>query len=461
MNILHIKNITSLFLIATTLLVFSACEKDYSFRGDSNAITLATDTLSYDTLYTGTLAATGSLLVYNTSGEDLTIDRIYLGKGSESAFKICVNGRNTNELTDIRLQRKDSLYVFLNVFPPKTDESQPYLLEDEIVVIHGTNRWQCVVMAYGQNTIPLTGKISSDMQLSDNMPYMVSGTCIVDSSATLTASPGTRILFSDNARLDVYGALKMVGSRDKHVVVKSCNIDYYYGDIPGQWGPITFMPGSKESIIEYAEIANATYAVVADSTSQLTIRNTIICDASRGAILAYGAKLDVVNTLLYNCGGALIAAYGGETSVTHSTLSNYFRWNARKQASVYLSAATQYPELKQFTLTNSIVVGNAANELDLASGDASNILISNCLINLGKKFVTDGDARFVDLINENDASFIDRETFDFHLDSASVVIDRGDKKYAATSPLDFDGNSRLDDANPDLGAFEYTIIQKK
>ena len=457
MNILH-KYITSIILFATSLLIFIGCENDYSYRPTATSLSLSADTVSFDTIFTGRITETSGLLVYNESGENLIIDRIYLGKGDKSHFNVNINGCAAPIAECIRLQKRDSLYIFVNVEPPATNDNQPFAIEDDLIVEAGSNRWTAKLLAYGQNYIPLTGNISTDMQLTDNKPYIVSGDCIVDSVATLSAGANTKIYFSENASLTVYGTLCISGTRDKNVVIKSTRLYQFYDDIPGQWGAITLMPGSKKNIIEFAEIANATYGIIADSTAELTMRNTVVRDASRGGIVAYGAKINIANALMYNCGGALLAVYGGECTLVHSTLSNYFRWNIRRQATVQISSELQCPKIDQVTIANSIIVGNLTYELLLDSAATNNILITNTLLKSNLNY--NDDIRYANIITETSPLFRDSENFDFHLVPASIAIDLGDMKHTTATPLDFDGNSRIADSKPDLGAFEYVERDK-
>jgi hypothetical protein len=61
------------------------------------------------------------------------------------------------------------------------------------------------------------------------------------------------------------------------------------------------------------------------------------------------------------------------------------------------------------------------------------------------------DPLFTSIIN-NESPMLDSL---FMPDSLSPVIDEGLADYAILIPLDRNGNSRLDDAAPDLGAYEW------
>jgi hypothetical protein len=65
------------------------------------------------------------------------------------------------------------------------------------------------------------------------------------------------------------------------------------------------------------------------------------------------------------------------------------------------------------------------------------------------------DTLFSNIINNEDPLF-DSIPVIYELDTLSPAIDAGLPAYAIEVPFDLNGNSRLDDAAPDLGALERT-----
>lgn len=432
-----------------------SCENDYSYKGDISSITLSVDTLMFDTIFTGEATPTTSIRIYNHSGENMTIDKIYLAKGNQSEYNININGNTTTSLTDVRLKSGDSLYVFVNIMPQITTEKMPYIIEDEIVVNSAGNIWKSKLIAYGQNVVRIKNAQIGNSQWKAEMPYLIIGTCQVDSLSTLSILPGTHVYFAKDATIDVYGKLSITGTPDSVVVLKSSRLDNFYSDIPGQWGAITLKPNSQKSIVEYAEISNGSYALIADSAASLKIRNVIMRDMSYNAILSYGANVDIANAIIYNCGKSLVSIYGGNCSITHSTLANYYHWDFRKDPALYANGEQCYPTLGKITILNSIITGNISDELIFDSINNDNATIANSFIKLDKNNDIDNDTRFVNIIKDSDPKFIDKEKFDFRLDSTSMAIDAGQKKYSEKVPLDFYGKSRIKDAAPDIGAIEF------
>ncbi len=444
------------FLALTVLaLAFAACESDYSFHGEADTLVFSADTLTFDTVFTSQATATTYVTLRNKSSKDMTIETIRLVGGESSAFNISVSGENATQVSDVRLPGKDSLYIFVNVDIPETDDGAPFCITDAIEAQSGGHTWTMTLMAYGQNVIRISeGKIA-DSEWTADKPYLLSGEVVVDSAKTLTVMSGTKIFLNEGASISVYGTADFQGTREEPIRIQGARLESFYDDIPGQWESLTFQSSSTGNTLENVEIAGAYYAVIADSASQVSMKNCILRDASKGAILAYGADVEVVNSLLYNCGGALVAAYGGSTSIVHCTLSNYFSWETRQASTVSLYTADEYPQLEDFTLVNSIVVGNLTDEFSLEGELDATTLVQNSLIRLS----TDSQESLADYIEntqfESDANFADRKNFDYHLTEESAAIDSALIEAAQLVPEDFDGNDRLADGLPDIGAYEF------
>jgi hypothetical protein len=64
------------------------------------------------------------------------------------------------------------------------------------------------------------------------------------------------------------------------------------------------------------------------------------------------------------------------------------------------------------------------------------------------------DPLFSNILN-NENPLFDSIPVVYELDSLSPAIDAGLPSHAVLVPFDLNGNSRLDDAAPDLGAYEW------
>ncbi|MCK5207802.1 MAG: hypothetical protein KAQ79_07275, partial [Cyclobacteriaceae bacterium] len=103
---------------------------DFDF---TNGLEFSTDTILFDTVFTGVGSATKRLKVFNPSQNALKISSIKLGGGNSSSYKILVNGTEPNNSEDLLILGKDSILILIEVFIDPQDEDSPYLINDSII----------------------------------------------------------------------------------------------------------------------------------------------------------------------------------------------------------------------------------------------------------------------------------------------------------------------------------------
>ncbi|MDZ7608805.1 MAG: hypothetical protein U5K79_25200 [Cyclobacteriaceae bacterium] len=98
---------------------------DYNFTG---GLEFSTDSVVFDTVFTGMGSATQRFIVRNRAEKALRIQRVSLSGGSDSPFRIFINGRETNELANVEILGKDSALVLVEVFIDPGNDNNPYLV---------------------------------------------------------------------------------------------------------------------------------------------------------------------------------------------------------------------------------------------------------------------------------------------------------------------------------------------
>ncbi|HCC31163.1 MAG TPA: hypothetical protein DEQ03_14125, partial [Marinilabiliales bacterium] len=78
------------------------------------------------------------------------------------------------------------------------------------------------------------------------------------------------------------------------------------------------------------------------------------------------------------------------------------------------------------------------------------------LMKLSKSYDVSDTNSFKSIIHHKDSlpKFMDTYESDFRLDTLSAAKDKGSLYYSNYFPTDLEGNSRLKDGKPDLGAYE-------
>lgn len=413
------------------------CTKEEVYLHDEGAAVLvfSQDTVAFDTVFATMGSTTRRVLIYNTKEQPVMLSSVTLAQGRASRFRLNVDGDTALVARNVRIDAGDSVFVFVQATINPNNETEPFLIEDAIVVQpEGCRRQQIVLTAYGRNAVyhlP-TDTLGTVLDRYGNryrysvidcenwnhaLPHVIVGYAVVDSAQTLSLQAGEELYFATDAVLWVYngGTLKAAGTEESPVVFTSLRHDGWYRTLPGQWGHI-WLGGisggsSKECVLDHVKIENSYFGIIADSNDYdaptLTISNSEIGHISVAAIQGDEAWIVGNRLLLYDCGGATIyVPFGGRYSFRNVTSANYWKYDHRETPSVIL--ANWYPsvagivarDLTEATFTDCIIYGNQADEvlLDENTSAAFNHVFENCLIKGGG---WDEDPLFEDAANDD------------------------------------------------------------
>ncbi|RLD63106.1 MAG: hypothetical protein DRJ01_04620 [Bacteroidetes bacterium] len=466
-----------LFFIIT---VFS-CNKEKIITSPDAKLNFSTDTVTFDTVFTTIGSTTKKFKVYNNNKSRISISSIRLANGDDSNFRINLNGVSANYFTDIEIPSNDSIFVFVEVNVDPNGKNIPLLIQDSLVFITNGNTQDIDFVAFGQDVHLINGQIipvnANDTVWTNDKPYLIYNSMLVDSLKTLTIEAGAQLYFHKNSNLLVKGTLIVNGTLEEPVVFQGDRLEELYDNIPGQWGAIALIPGSQGNIINYAIIKNGVLGIQVGeynvSSPDLTITNTKIQNMTFGGIYAFNSTINASNNIIANCGYyAVSLLVGGTYDFNHCTIANYYgsysSYSSRTEPSLVISNSISVGEISYVgdldaNFGNCIIYGNNNNEIGI--GDTTSLTIFNykfdhCLIRVDKDFDTSDESHFQNIIKgftPNFPEFVstDNDTLDFQLDSVSPAIDFGSIEIAKKFPLDYNQQSRLNDAGPDLGAYEY------
>lgn len=250
MHLKYLKN-TPAFLLGlfVSLFFFHSCIDESISSDPGLKLSFSKDTLFFDTVFTTIGSSTAKIKVYNPNEKNLKISALGLGMGSQSPYKINVNGfaKPDNQFTDIELRTNDSLFIFVEVKIDPTNVNTPVFVKDSIIFLTNSNLQYVKLQAYAQDMEILRDKkITSDSTLTGVKPYLVCGDLVVDSVATLILQPGCRLFFHDKASLVVHGNLIAEGTREAPVLLRGDRTDRLFEEVPynyvsNQWGGVLFL----------------------------------------------------------------------------------------------------------------------------------------------------------------------------------------------------------------------------
>ncbi len=480
------------FLIVsiTGLIILSGIScRDEDFITDADAsISFSADTITFDTVFTTVGSTTKQLKVYNPHKQPIRISQIYLGNGQNSFFRLNIDGDVSDNVSDIEIPSKDSLYVFIEVTIDPFGVNNPMVINDSIVFVTNGNIQDVNLIAYGQDVHLIDGELIETQTWVADKPYLIYNSMGVDSGHTLTIEAGTALYFHERSQLIVLGSLIVNGTMEDPVIFRGDRLDEVlpdlpYDKIPDQWGGIVIYPISTGNMLNYCHIRNAEIGIFLpgalgyDYQSEIIIKNSIIENNSYAGIYAFNSMLTAMNCLIVNCGVYTFAGLtGGEYHLYHCTVSNHFRFSGAAEPAVVLTNFIYYNDslishdLQHTEFINCIIEGQSPYQLQLISKPEKEFtyLFENCLIEVSKDSIdADSTELFKEVVFEGDPKFRkipsqseplpDRYIFDFSLDTLSPAKDKGTPDVISLFPeLEFDirGQSRLMDSGPDIGAIE-------
>ncbi len=480
-------------IIILITISFSNCKKDIFSTNPDDKLRYSVDTVHFDTIFT-TIGSTTRFFTITNSNKNkaIKIDNIYLGRGNASSFRLNIDGSSQNYYKDYILAPGDSLYIFVEVtIDPNRDKMIEY---DSVVFVYNNNIEAVDLVAFGQDVHLINGRIfHNDTTWTADKPFLIYNSALVDTFATLTIQAGSKVHFHRGSSLFVKGSMIVNGQNGNPVLFAGDRLEDYYSDIPGQWGAFTtdqhgnvtgifggihLLAGSRYNKIDYANIKNGIIGLQVDSVvtpgiPTLIITNSNIENSQIAGLYALGAHIVAENCVFANSGRYTVACIiGGEYYFTHCTMANYFRGH-RQTPQILLNNYyyytqngqnfVSYRDLKNAHFANCIIYGNRENEIgfDLTADAMANFRFDNCLIRYKDFQEIEESELFIDnIFNKNPSFFSTVSPQNYRPGEGSAAVDAAKWSFAEQVPYDQDGNNRLADGKPDIGAFEKIENQR-
>ena len=472
------------FLLAVlAITVFFSCESVLDVSSPNKFVQFSKDTLTFDTVFTTIGSATSKIMVYNNQRKDIVIENIRLSGGKNSPFRINVDGSkdDNHSFSDITIKAKDSLYIFVEINIDPNNNDNPVLVQDSIVFTTNNINKRVVLEAFGQDVEILKGKvIRVDTTLNSNKPYLIYDSLKVIKDVSLTLHAGTKIYFHNNASLLVYGNLKVDGTFENPVEIKGDRLDKAMFDTPipykyiaGQWGGVFLLSKTGNHILNNLNISSGYVGLYFYNEDRnykpyLEINNCKIHNFLVYNLIAVNGDLRVTNSEITNSGSYTVYLSGGKHEFYHCTIANFYSNSSGRPNNRDNTPAVMLMDLNKVLpmetiFKNCIISGTSSTEFILASkfreqykGEFSHTYIKR------------SEADSLPIFNEirwwdkNDTTFVnnrydykDGQYFNFVPDSISPARGIADPAISTQFPIDLNGKSRLEDGEPDAGAYEW------
>jgi hypothetical protein len=459
-----VKRLAFLF---TLILIMGSCSRDSFYLG-REGLALSEDTLRFDTVFTrlpGTgypLSVTKIFQIRNPFNQ-IVKTNIRLAGGSNSPFRLNINGRNTLSVTDYEIGPRDSIFLFVQCTLEANNQTNPALITDSILLETNGKKQQVQLEAWGwdahyfRRTVLPCGTIWSDQ----DKPYVLLDTIIVPPACSLTIKEGVKVHCGIRTTLYVLGSLKVQGSAAKPVYIQSDKLAYRFRYTAGLWNGIHFLRGSTDNVLEHAVISQGNIGLRVDSLPEnnnpnLRLKNCRVMHHGVAGLLGITAKVAAENCVFADCGSfTFYALLGGDYDFRHCTFASYNSGAGRRDPHVAVTNTLRdgngnlldARDVKSY-FVNNIIYGPLEDEIGF---DNSNQAVFNHFLeyNLIRSKL--------DQLNNNqnilnkDPKFLSISNHDYGLDTLSPAKD---KALMLSPPIDFDVLGRLRSFPPDIGAFE-------
>ena len=417
--------------IAVVLSFFSlqSCKKPVVFSKGN--LSFSVDTLVFDTVFTTIGSTTQSFKMYNNENRTVLVNEIELMGGTNSPFRVNVDGLPGTNFADIEVLPKDSLFVFVEVTLQVNNQNLPMIIEDSIRFRTNGKDQYVRLAVWGQDAYFHYADTVSGTWPNDK-PHVVYNYTKIEPGTQLTIQQSTNVHFHKNSLIFVEGSLNVTGQKDQEVVFQGDRLEEFYEDVAGQWFGIYFGEAATSSI-DYAIIKNGTSGIQMFSKNPsnpgytLTLTNTIIQNnASYGILLYDGPKLKAENCVIAKNGvHSLFVLGGADYTLNHCTLVGY--GSAQQTPAVAVrnyfndDGVTYVANINEGKIVNSLIYGSLSSELVFDTLNPDNDLnlnyqFINCVI---KKEQISTHSRFTNPIWNVNPQFKDIELYDFSIVSGN------------------------------------------
>ncbi|MEO9892943.1 hypothetical protein [Aurantibacter sp.] len=502
-------------LIFVLLASGMACRKNFEYAPSAGNLEFSKDTVYLDTIFSNIGSSTYSLKVYNPTRDDVEIPSIRLQNGTQSGYRLNVDGVPGKEFQNIPILAQDSMFIFIEttfhvsphtvnellytdklLFDVDTDEQSVELVtlvKDAVFLFpNKDSEGKIETISIGNdsegNSIKVDGFSLQDNQLhfTNEKPYVIYGYAAVSNEKTLLIDAGARVHFHKDsgiyidagAKLMINGSLSSDSKLlENEVIFEGDRLEPQFESISGQWGALLITNGSTGNTINYLTIKNATVGLKIqdelnnNSTSEntnLEIKNSQIYNSENINLWAQSASILAENLVLGAAGSqSLYCNMGGAYNFSHCTIANYWIKDFRLSTALQIDNFSNDKSYDLFNadFTNCIIYGAQSREISLVSNETNtfNFSFTNCLIRYADNAVST-DSFVLDFDNENHfknniinqpPEFFDSFGGDYRINELSSANGTANLETALEIPLDIRGVNR--NVNPDIGAFESTL----
>lgn len=470
-----------LLAVGCLLSVFTSCRQDEISHDPTYRLTLSTDSLAFDEVFTGFGTSTRRIVLHNKNPYALTIESAVFRDGR--FFRVNIDGEaDATRWRELTIRGNDSAYIFVRAYIDPLGQDNPLIINDELCFRYNGNQTVLRLSAIGQDvTILRKEDFTTSQHLTAKKPYLVFDTLIF--RRKLTIDPGTMLYMHNNAAIFAVGDVYAEGTLEQPIVMRGYRTDRLFDSVPyafasGQWKGMYLLHSGNEARtyrFKYVDLLSGNVGLFCQSENtaaplpKLTMEGCRIHNMSVYGLVCLNVDATIANSEISNCASYGVYLQGGTHTLVHNTIAAYFGYpytnlnihstQREDVAAVFINNLSKQMAPMSTFMYNNIVTGARSNCLVLAAplpaqyvgafrGNylrADSVDLPQFAANV---YAMDDDTVFVN----NYYLYKEYKYYDFHLDSLSPAIGIGEAEAAALYPSDRDGMSR--NTRVDAGCYQ-------
>lgn len=464
------------------LLTFSSCKEEQVSYDPSLTLSLSTDSLAFDIVFTGYGTSTRRIVLRNPNANAVVIDSVLFTDGK--FFRVNIDGEaDASRWHQLTIRGGDSAYIFVRAYIDPQGQNNPLIITDNLIFRYNGNETKLRLSAVGQDvTLLRKADYQADQHLTADKPYLVADTLIFRGALTIDA--GATLYMCNDAAIFAVGDVTAEGTQDKPIVFRGSRTDRLFDSVPyafasGQWNGVYLLHAGEQArtySFKYVDILSGNVGLFCQSENiaaplpSLTVDGCRIHNMSVYGLVCLNVDATVSNTEISNCASYGVYLQGGKHTLVHNTIAAYFGYpytnlnihstQREDVAAVFINNLSKQMAAMSTYLYNNIITGARRNCLVLAAplpeyyiGDFRGNYLRADTFELPQftrnTYASDSDTVFIN----NHYLYKEYRYFDFHLDSLSPAIGIGDVSVASAYPFDRDNQSRAE--HVDAGCYQY------
>lgn len=475
-------------LLLAVLCAWVACSDEKFSTDVSYKLAFSTEELRFDTLITTVGSRTKTLTIYNRNKYGVRIPKVILAKGTDSPFRVNVDGQYlyNGEGGDFEIPGGDSIFARIEFTATITPGQDVEEVKDELLFTLENGTTQALPLHAGVMDAELIHGlfVESDMTLSSTRPIVVYDSLVVDTTATLTVAEGTTLMFHAGAGLDVRGTLKICGTLENPVTLRSDMTEHmfdslYYDNTPNRWNGVRLAPCSKNNEISYCDLHASTTGIFCErdvtGLPKLRLENSVIHNLGADGLHLEGSRVYVANTQISNALDNCVTIKGGYCDFVHCTIAQFYPFDPDRGQALFIEGGALEDDspdaplwLEHAHFRNCVITGYGEDviygEIHEDAELRVDYLFSHCYLNTVE---SQDEVRFVNIIYDTDDQPMPREKnfvrfdtdnfiYDFTPADSSSIRGLADPLYAF--PTDRLGRARREAGKADAGCYEGLMV---